>query len=113
MLRTSAALIAIYVAAASGGLVAHPAMQPATSAAALDAFLAAPSRSAAASQIDEVVATGVSFDEAFRRLQKGRTYAAQATGVVRLHNRAEDGIEHHYVLNVPDRYDPARRYQVR
>jgi hypothetical protein len=115
MLRTSAAPIGLCVAAAVGLaiLVAHPAAQPATSAAALDAFLAAPSRSAAASQIDEVVATGVSFDEAFRRLQKGRTYAAQATGVVRLHNRAEDGIEHHYVLNVPDRYDPARRYQVR
>src|SRR4029078_4177664 len=38
--------------------------------------------------------------------------APQPTGVVRLHNRTGD-IEHHYVLNVPDNYDPARRYQVR
>ena len=47
------------------------------------------------------------------RLQRGRAYGAAKTGVVRLRNRTSDGVEHHYVLNVPDTYDPARRYQVR
>ena len=53
------------------------------------------------------------FDEAYRRLQKGRTYTAQATGLVRMSNRAADGVEHHFALNVPDSYDPTKRYQVR
>jgi len=53
------------------------------------------------------------FDEAYRRLQKGRTYTAQATGLVRMSHRASDGVEHHFALNVPDSYDPTKRYQVR
>jgi poly(3-hydroxybutyrate) depolymerase len=46
-------------------------------------------------------------------LQRGRTYGPAKTGVVALSNRTSDGVTHHYVLNVPDSYDPARRYQVR
>jgi len=53
------------------------------------------------------------FDDVYRRLQKGRAYAAQPTGLVRMSNRSADGVEHHFALNVPDSYDPAKRYQVR
>jgi len=53
------------------------------------------------------------FDAAFRRLQRGRVYTPQATGLVRMSNRTVDGIEHHFTLNVPESYDPARRHQVR
>ena len=54
-----------------------------------------------------------SFDDTYRRLQKGRPYSAQPTGLVRMSNRSSDGVEHHFALNVPESYDPARRYQVR
>jgi hypothetical protein len=53
------------------------------------------------------------FDEAYNRLRQGRTYTAQASGLVRMSNRTEDGIEHHFTLNVPESYDPTRKYQVR
>ena len=45
------------------------------------------------------------FDKAYRRLRQGRTYTAQPTGLVRMSNRS-NGVEHHFVLNVPDTYDP-------
>jgi len=56
--------------------------------------------------------TTESFDDAYKRLQKGRVYTAQPTGLVRMSNRAA-GVEHHFALNVPENYDPAKRYQVR
>ena len=90
------------------------AAQPASpGAGALDAFLAAASRTDAARQVGAVARSGIGFDEAYRRLRRGRTYGPQATGLVRLRNRTPDGGEHHYVLNVPEPYDPSRRYQVR
>jgi pimeloyl-ACP methyl ester carboxylesterase len=64
-------------------------------------------------EVAAVAASGITFDEAFRRLHRGRPFTAQATGQVRLTNRTSDGITHHFVLNVPDTYDPARAYQVR
>ena len=94
-------------------LAGRPAAQAPEADAALSEFLAASSPSEAARIVDGIVRSGVSFDEAYRRLQRGRPYRAQATGLVRLKNRTSDGVEHHYVLNVPETYDPARRYQVR
>jgi PDZ domain-containing protein len=80
---------------------------------AFDAFFGAASRGDAASRIDAVLKTRVGFDEAYRRLQRGRAYQPQPTGVVRMENRLADGVEHVFAVNVPDTYDPARRYQVR
>jgi poly(3-hydroxybutyrate) depolymerase len=94
-------------------LAGRPAAQPSWANTALDTFLTAASPSEAARLVDGVVRTGVSFDEAHRRLQIGRSYGAAKTGLVRLKNRTSDGVEHHYVLNVPETYDPAHRYQVR
>jgi poly(3-hydroxybutyrate) depolymerase len=113
MSRTACAFAAIACALAlSRGRVA--AVPPSgAGAAALDAFLAAASRDAAVQQVDAVVHTGISFDEAYRRLRRGRTYGPQRTGVVRLRNTRSGRVEHHYVVNVPDNYDPSRRYQVR
>ena len=81
--------------------------------AAFAAFWSAASRQDAAARVDAILHSGISFDGAYRRLQRGRTYLTQPTGIVRLQNRAPDGVEHFYVLNVPETYDPARRYQVR
>jgi hypothetical protein len=77
------------------------------------AFWAATSTSQAAGDAEAVVRSGVGFDEAYRRLKQGKTYTAQKTGQVRMSNLTKDGVEHNFVLNIPDNYDPARKYQVR
>jgi len=97
-----AALLAVGLDAQNGGVDA-----------AFDAFFSAPSREDAATRIEPILKSRVSFDDAYRRLQRGRTYTAQPTGIVRMENRTSDGVEHFFVVNVPDAYDPARRYQVR
>lgn len=67
----------------------------------------------AASASAAVVRSGVSFDMAFARLKKGRTYAADAPrGVVRLSHTTPVG-EFQYTLDVPQAYHPSKRYQVR
>ena len=106
VLCAAAASLALLAAAA-------PAARTAAAVPALDAFLGAASRDAAARLVDNIVRARVPFDDAYSRLQRGKVHGPQKTGVVRLHNRTSDGVEHHYVLNVPESYDPGRRYQVR
>src|SRR5262245_26696784 len=61
----------------------------------------------------DVVRTGVTFDEAWKRLKAGRPYqAAVPKGVIKASYKAH-AKEFFYAVNVPDSYDPARRYQVR
>jgi hypothetical protein len=91
----------------------RPAAQTSTVDAAFAAFWAATSPDQAATLVDPIVRAGVNVDEAYRRLQRGRAYTAGNSGVVRLENRTSDGVEHFFTVNVPDHYDPARRYQVR
>lgn len=81
--------------------------------AAFQKFFAADSPDAAAHSVADIEKTGLTFDDAWRRLKAGRTYAAQTSGVIMLKNRTEDGVDHSYAVNVPAGYDPARRYQVR
>src|SRR5260221_484818 len=76
-------------------------------------FWDARSPAEAAKQVDALVKTGVTYDEALRRLKQGRTYGAQKTGVVMTTNKTEDKVEHYYAVNVPAGYDPAKRYQMR
>jgi hypothetical protein len=76
-------------------------------------FWAARSPAEAEQTANDVLKCGVSFEEALRRLKKGRSYIAQKSGVVKLSNRTEDKVEHHYAINVPAGYDPSRSYQVR
>jgi len=104
-------VLAAWLAAAV--LIAAAAAQNTPADAAFDAFFAAPSRADAASRADAIVKSRVPFDEAYGRLQRGRAYTAQPTGIVRMENRTSDGIEHFFSVEVPDHYDPARRYQVR
>src|SRR6266704_4578663 len=54
---------------------------------------------------DDIVKTGVTFEEALRRLKAGRTYTAQKAGIVKLSNKTKDGVEHFYALNIPASYD--------
>jgi acetyl esterase/lipase len=81
--------------------------------AAFAAFWSARSPQDAARTIPGVIASGVSFDEAVRRLKAGRPYPANVPkGVVR-GSYDLNGVEYFYAINVPPSYDPARRYQVR
>src|SRR6266436_1042961 len=81
--------------------------------AAFQKFWAARSPVEAERVADDVVKTGVTFDEALRRLKAGRTYTDQKTGVIKLSNKTSDGFVHNFAVNVPPNYDPWRRYQVR
>jgi hypothetical protein len=80
---------------------------------AFERFWAAASPREAAPLAVDVVKAGVSFDEAFRRLQRGRSYGPQKAGVFFLSNRTGDGVEHNFAVDIPPGYDPARRYQIR
>ncbi|HXI30473.1 MAG TPA: hypothetical protein VNG89_18675, partial [Vicinamibacterales bacterium] len=101
-------LLAALIGCASGIAAAQ---KPSVDAA-FDAFWAAPSPAEAAKTVEAVVQSGVGFDEAYHRLQRGRTYGPQPTGVVRLTNESA-GVEHNYALTIPETYDSTRRYQVR
>ena len=81
--------------------------------AAFQKFWSATSPDEAERFVDDVIKSGVTFDDAMRRLKAGRIYTAQQTGIVKLSNKTKDGVEHFYALNVPANYDPGRRYQVR
>ena len=99
-----------------GVLLIALALTPRTDAtAAFEAFWTAESPEAAARLIDGVVTSGVTFDDAYRRLRQGRTYTPQPTGMIRLTNRTggPGSIEHHFAVNIPAAYDPSRKYQVR
>ena len=114
--RRSATAFALrtYTLALLGGvaLSATQASAPAVDTAFSNFFHARAAREAAAAS-DQIVASGVDFDDAFRRLRQGRVYARDAPrGVVQGNYRSEAG-EYFYTLEVPERYDPARKYQVR
>jgi membrane-associated protease RseP (regulator of RpoE activity) len=108
MVRRLALLVACVVAMHS-----RPAAQPSAADSAFTAFWSASSPDEAARRTDGIARSGITFDEAYRRLQRGRAYAPRDTGVVRMQNRTADGVEHAFAITVPDSYDPARRYQVR
>jgi hypothetical protein len=76
-------------------------------------FWAASSPAEAEKAAVDVVKSGVSFEEALGRLKAGRAYTAQKSGIVMMSNKTKDGIEHNYAVNVPENYNPSRRYQVR
>jgi poly(3-hydroxybutyrate) depolymerase len=80
---------------------------------AFNGFWAARTPQEAAKLVPDIVRSGVTFDEASRRLKAGRPYAANVPkGIVRSSYQA-GGREFFYAVNVPDSYDPAQRYQVR
>jgi predicted esterase len=107
--RLLASILLVLVAATlSGG----QASAPDTDAAFSSFFQARTAREVAAAS-DQIVASGIGFDEAFARLRQGRVYSRDVPrGVVQGSYRSETG-EYFYTLDVPESYDPARKYQVR
>src|SRR5262245_1010485 len=59
-----------------------------------------------------IAASGASFDEVSRRLKTGRAYAPQQPGVRELPTSL-NGTRLDNTLQVPDGYDPAKRWPLR
>jgi predicted esterase len=76
--------------------------------AAFERFWAARSPADAAKIVDEIVRSGVAFDEAYRRLRAGRTYAAQPRNLVELTHETANGA-YPFAANIPEAYDPNRK----
>lgn len=62
---------------------------------------------------EAVIASGVGFDDARRRLARGRSYSADVPRGIVAGVRHTPDAEFPYTVEVPANYDPARRYQVR
>lgn len=76
-------------------------------------FRQAASIEEATAMIDEILQSGISFEEAYQKLQNGKDYEAADTGVVLRSYTAGNGTEYFYHLNVPESYDPALEYKLR
>ncbi|PCJ42796.1 MAG: hypothetical protein COA71_04650 [SAR86 cluster bacterium] len=63
--------------------------------------------------IADILQSGISFSDAYQKLQTGKVYDAADTGVVLRSYEAANGTEYFYHLNVPENYDPSKQYQVR
>jgi predicted esterase len=80
---------------------------------AVAAFWAATSDDEVAAATAAILATDPDIEAIWARLRAGRSYAADVpTGRRLLTRRNRDGLEHGYVVRVPERYDPAIRYPV-
>jgi len=81
--------------------------------AAFQRFFDARNPADAAKAARDLVSSGIPFADALARLKRGGTYSADVKrGTVHLQRRSVAG-DFFYELVVPERYDPARRYQVR
>jgi acetyl esterase/lipase len=112
MKHTSVRLVLV----AALGLLASTFAASAASAdidAAFKAFWAARTPQDAAKVVPDLLRSGLTVDEAVKRLKAGRPYSpAVPKGVVKASYKAH-GREFFYAVNVPASYDPAERYQVR
>jgi hypothetical protein len=86
--------IVLVLAASAAGLGARLVAQTAVADAAFAAVWAASSPEEAGRLVEPILGAGVTFDDAYRRLQRGRSYETRDSGVVRMDNRTMDGVEH-------------------
>ncbi len=101
-------VVAVALMLASRTPVAAPTVD-----AVFSAFWSAATVDEATGLVDAVVQSGVTFDDAYARLRKGRPYSADVPlGVVK-QSRKGGARDFPYTLDVPPRYDPQQRYQVR
>jgi len=103
--------VKLWLAAIVGLWIAVGVGQPNASGidAAFAKFWSAKNPGDAAKAADDIVRSGVSFEAAYERLRRGRTYDPHVpVGVVAGHRGAFS-----YFLDIPATYDPSRTYQVR
>jgi len=80
--------------------------------AAFKAFWDAPTASAAEKASHAVLVSGVSFDEAWKRLKAGRTYSKEKTGLIR-HPASVGGVTIDNIIEIPAEYDAAKKWPLR
>lgn len=107
-------MVRLGVTLALVGAVAIATQGPASSAdAQFSSFFAARTPAEVSSASEAIVASGASAEQAAARLRQGRSYRPEvARGVVQGSYKSDAG-EYFYTLDVPENYDPARKYQVR
>ncbi|MGE0815965.1 MAG: PDZ domain-containing protein [Vicinamibacterales bacterium] len=81
--------------------------------AAWQAFWRADSTRSAVAEADKLLATGITFDDAYARLKAGRTYGAAPTGERSVRISAMGGVAYDNTIDVPAGYDPARKWPLR
>jgi acetyl esterase/lipase len=110
----SAIAVAVTALFVAGPLLLHgQSPAAATIDTAFQKFWDARSPAEAARLVDAVIKSGVTYEDALRRLKQGRSYAPQKPGVVMTTNQTAVKVEHYYAVTVPAGYDASRRYQVR
>jgi dienelactone hydrolase len=95
-----------------GALATHPVRGTANVDAAFKVFWDAPGASAAEKASHAVVESGVSFDEAWRRLKAGRVYSTEKTGLIR-RPASVGGVTIDNIIEVPAEYDSAKKWPLR
>lgn len=108
-MRVFAALLALSLVAAGA------ARQPRATAIddAFRTFFAAASPAEAERLVDDVLATRVTFEEAYARLKKGRAYAEIPDSDLAYRWKHPTGVTFRNVVEVPDVYDPSRSWPAR
>ena len=95
-------------------LVSTPRQKPVSAIeTAFERFWSAKAPREAEQAVPDILKSGATFDDAIKRLKKGRAYAAQRSGITMMSTKSKFGIEHFFAVNVPENYDPAKAYQVR
>ena len=107
-LRVSAVILSLGLALGGALHAASPASD-----AAIAQLLAAASPADAAKAADAALKAGATFDDAYGALKTGRVYKPDVPrGIVKAAHRLGD-LTFNYQLEVPQTYDPAKRYQLR
>lgn len=77
------------------------------------AYWRADSPRAAAGEADKLLKAGVTFDDAWTRLEEGRVYPIVAPGTRSLRFPSQSGQAYDNTIEIPDSYDPSRPWPVR
>ncbi len=80
---------------------------------AFEAYWSAPTLEEARAASDRILELAPDFDDAYARLRKGRIYDADAPRGKLLRTHVIDGVDHHYMLFIPESYDASRTWPVR
>jgi predicted esterase len=78
-----------------------------------DKFFAAETPADAQLIADQIASSGASFDSIYARLKKGRTYLDEKRGEYSLRWKSKSGPYFNNVVDVPDDYDPAKKWMLR
>lgn len=78
-----------------------------------DAFWNSNNIDDATKEAERIVKSGVSFDEAWARLKKGRAFSSQRNGVISIRFPAGNGLSFDNMVAIPDEYDASRAWPLR